>query len=346
MLHLGKTLARNWIKQRRLDRQLTDMANVLAQGPAKAWHAERLHAQLLSLLGQPATALRKGAPDLLRMKKGWAEELKVLARLGTVDESALAIAEKMASVDPRDELARRIWLHAFVLCHSDLIHALTPLCGAQVALHMSCVPRLDRARSSVQSFEGSSLTSLQHLCLVGHAKPYELDVSAAVLKVPALDTYEHLPSKVVDAYALLACVPGVQAVIKMDDDHRLGHAGALQRLLDKAAHSKAAVQLGHVYHTPFPAAHSHGWHLGKCKDPLFAEAPYGFPAPLSWATGEFGYVLNRPALLRMVWARLYYRRWLSQVMYEDIALGEIADKLGIVKTPAVMDHALRFEGAY
>jgi Galactosyltransferase len=346
MLEFGKTLARNWIKQRRLDRQLGAMADVLAHGPSKAWHADQMHALLQRLLAQPAVALRKGAPDLLGMKKCWGDELRARASGGAVDDHALQIAEKMAAVDPRDELARLIWLHAFVLRHSHVIDALMPLCGTHVALHMSCVPRLDRAQASVDSFADSGMGHLRHLCLVGHAMPYELDATSALLKVPAQDTYEHLPSKVVDAYALLACVPGLQAVIKMDDDHRLANAGALQGLLNQATREKGAVQFGHVYHTPFPAAHSHGWHLGKCKDPMFAEAPFGFPAPLSWATGEFGYVLNRPALLRMLWARLYYRRWLSLVMYEDIALGEIADKLGIRKIPIPMDSALRFHGAY
>lgn len=337
---------RGLIKQRRFDRLIQAMGQELAQPCAREALAQQLIECLHAVLRTESAPLRKGQPDLQAKKRGWAEEVLPAIASGAFDGACLSVVEGMAALDPRDDVARRAWLCAFRWHHFDLIEAMRQPLGGHVALHMSCKPRIDRAKASVQSFDAFQAGRLSHLILVGHGAPYAFDADNLILAAPALDTYEHLPSKVVDAYALLACVPGIQAVIKMDDDHRLAHGDALQALLLKAARHKGAVQLGHVYHTPFSAAHSHGWHLGKCKDPAFAEVPFGFPAPLSWATGEFGYVLNRPALLRMLWARLYYRRWLSQVMYEDIALGEIADKLGIAKKATAMDQALKFHQAY
>jgi hypothetical protein len=339
-------LLRVLIKQRRFDRLIQSMDQSLAQPCIREVLAQRLHESLAQVRDTDSGPLRKGQPDLQGKKREWAAESLSNLSAGRFDEAALSLVEQMTALDPRDDVARQAWLCAFRWLHFDLLNRMQELSSHHVALHMSCKPRLERAQASVDSFASVPTEALSHLMLVGHGAPYALNESSGILAVPALDTYEHLPSKVLDAYALLAFVPRVQSVVKMDDDHRLGDSAALLTLMDKAATCRQAVQWGHVYHTPFPAAHSHGWHLGKCKDPTFAEAPFGFPAPLSWATGEFGYVLNRPALLRMLWARLYYRRWLSLVMYEDIALGEIADKLGIDKRAVAMDRALKFHQAY
>lgn len=346
MWQLGATLARQWLKHRRFDRQLAAMSDILARGTDRAWHQQHLINLAQVLMARPTQVLSKGEPDLAGMKRRLAEELRDMVIHAEVLPQALEIAESLAAVDPCDAVARAVWLHAFVLCHAEAIEALSRLSAPCVALHMSCTPRLERARASSSSFSAIAPDVLRHVHLVGHGQPYAVNEDEALLKVPAQDTYEHLPSKVVDAYALLACVPAVQAVFKMDDDHRQGDPVALESLLRRVARCRHALQIGHVYHTPYPAAHSHGWHLGKCKDPAFSKVPFGFPAPLSWVTGEFGYVLNRPALLKMLWARVYYRRWLQLVVYEDVALGEIAEKLNIYKIPHQMDKVLSFHGGY
>ena len=117
-----------------------------------------------------------------------------------------------------------------------------------------------------------------------------------------------------------AFVPSLKAVIKLDDDHRLGDPRALLELLGWAAGHKAACQIGNLY-------------LRLPGSPQSRLA--------TWSTGEFDYILNRPALLRMLCARLYYRRWIGTVLYEDIAMGEPADKLGIRKNPRPLDGTLR-----
>ena len=340
------SLGRHVAKHRRFDRVTTTLGAELSTWSS----ARRAHAvaqECLRVLEACAPApLEKGAPDLLALKQAWGRALAPLLRPDSAPTSAGALADKIAAVTPLDENARRLALAVFYLCHAQRIADLRTRPAPYLALHMSCTPRLVRAQASQDSFAAIPPTQLAHLKLVGNGREYRLDLESQLLEVPALDSYEHLPAKVIDAFALLAFVPGLKAVIKLDDDHRLGEPRALLELLDWAAGHKAACQIGNLYHCAYPAAHSHGWHLGKCRDPAVAEEPFGFPAPLSWSTGEFGYIVNRPALLRMLWARLYYRRWIGTVLYEDIAMGELAEKLGIRKKHRPLDPALRFHRDY
>ena len=64
------------------------------------------------------------------------------------------------------------------------------------------------------------------------------------------------------------------------------------------------------------------------------------PTPLQWAAGSAGYVLNRPALWRILWASLYYDHWLKEILYEDLALAEVAAKTGIRIVNAPLARAI------
>jgi hypothetical protein len=55
------------------------------------------------------------------------------------------------------------------------------------------------------------------------------------------------------------------------------------------------------------------------------------PSPHVWASGDRGYILNREALWRLAWSTVFYRRWLDTILYEDVAIGETADKTWIDK---------------
>jgi hypothetical protein len=339
-------IGRKIIKQRRFQKIICDIGEETAKWEKADQVLAVANECIKGIFNEAPATLRKGAPDLVSQKKMWAKDIFNATSIHLVNEEGLAVAEKIAAIDPRDANARRLWLACFWLQNKKTISAIKSTQAPLVALHMSCKPRLDRAQASIDSFQSIPSKDLTHVKLIGNGSIYDYQQSSSLLQVPALDTYEHLASKVIDAYTLLAFCPGIKAVIKMDDDHRLLNANQLLRFLRKSARNKRATQSGTFYFTPFPAGHNHGWHHGKCKDPTFGDAAFGFPAPLSWATGEHGYILNRPALLRTIWARLYYRRWLKSVLYEDIALGEISEKLDIKRSPTDLSKAIQFESTY
>jgi hypothetical protein len=138
-----------------------------------------------------------------------------------------------------------------------------------------------------------------------------------------------LPQKVFYGLALLTLACNPESVLKLDDDHRLKNVDELSRLLAYASNSPEPMQLGEVNRTPSPSAHHRAWHFDKCSNPQLNRQLLEMPAPVKWAAGSSGYILNRPALWRLLWASLYYRQWLDQILYEDIALAEVADKTGI-----------------
>jgi len=204
---------------------------------------------------------------------------------------------------------------------------------------MTCMPRIGRAEKSVESFP-PNVCGTTHLKLVGTGVEYSYERSAALLGVPARDSYECLPQKVFDAMSMLVLAHNPSVLLKLDDDHRLANADELEQLLTYAADSSEPVQLGEVNRTPSPSAHHRGWHFGKCANPELNDRIVEMPAPSKWAAGSSGYIVNRAAMWRILWATLYYRQWLAEILYEDIALAEVATKTGIRIVNVRMNRAI------
>jgi hypothetical protein len=167
------------------------------------------------------------------------------------------------------------------------------------------------------------------LKLIGNGERYAYDAANSLVSAHSKDSYECLPQKVFYGLALLTLACNPDCILKLDDDHRLKSSGELDRLLTFASNSGEPMQLGEVNRTPSPSAHHRAWHFGKCTDADLNQRLLEMPAPTKWAAGSSGYILNRPALWRILWASLYYRQWLDQVLYEDISLAEVASKTGI-----------------
>lgn len=284
----------------------------------------------LQLVPEPPP--RKGSPSIVSIR---ATDVALLAQ--SVNEhkllgpQSLCAAMRIASLEPASADAFKLCLAVLWLANERAILELRGACSDRVVLHMTCAPRLARAERSIESFGADELT---HLKLIGTGERYAFDVTSKLLGVPSRDTYECLPQKVFQGLALLTLACNPQCVLKLDDDHRLAGKAEVVRLLNYAAQTSEAVQLGEVNRTPLPSAHHRAWHFGKC-----GEAPVGsqvleMPTPVKWAAGSAGYVLNRAALWRVLWSSIFYARWLDEIMYEDIALAEVATKTGIriVKT--------------
>jgi hypothetical protein len=322
------TLARERKKQQRFHKLLVETVGQAATWSSRTAPVEIAREQIQRLQTAPAVQLRKGAPDLVQIKKDLAGQLEqMLANPGEVS-TALELAEKIASIDPRDQQAYLLYLAVFWLQNEAVILALKRMAAPTLALHMTCKPRLSRADESIASFRHSNPVLMRHIKLIGNGCHYRFDETSCTLEVPAEDTYDHLPYKVVCAYAILAISGAFPVIVKLDDDHRLGNESILKRLMG-AARTSHPVQLGHLYITPFPAGHSRAWHFGKCPNKAVNDKPLSFPTPITWASGEYGYLINQASAMRFNWAHLYYRDWLLQILYEDIALGEIASKTWI-----------------
>lgn len=283
-----------------------------------------------------ATAPRvKGAPDtagLLRSKA--LEALAVLeeAEIGRdAQRRLLALTRWMAAADARDEDTFHAYGLAFMHVHADVMKALAQHLKPKVIMHMTCVPRIDRAQQSVVSFERLPADEFSQISVVGAGADsgvFEWDPQGHVLRVPTSDAYDHLASKVAAAYFMLGMLPGRRVVMKVDDDHRLADASALRRAFEQALRTTRARQWGHLYYCPLPAGHSRVWHIGKCGTAPINDVPYTHMGALRWCTGEHGYLLSHAALLRFVWAQVYYEAHTHSALYEDAYVSDMLLRLG------------------
>lgn len=339
--------ARSRVKQHRFDRLLERTVGRAAGWTSEAEVLAEVHRGLRTVIDAAPVPLRKGSPDLVALKAADARRLvAMMPALRSDGERALRLAGDIASVDPRDEAAFALYLAVFWFVHAPVIAALKALRAEHLVLHMSCRPRLARAMESVASFDGLAAPRLAHVTLVGHGGEGFYRFDGRVLEVPAGDGYDQLPAKMASALALLAIACDPRCVIKLDDDHRVGDGAALMRLLERCARVRRPLQAGHLYFTPYPSGHNRGWHLGKCPGRPIDARPLAFPTPNCWASGEYGYLLNRAALRRMPWAALYWRDWLAAITYEDIAMGEIGARLGIDLRQAPLERAVSALHAY
>lgn len=295
---------------------------------------QRLRELLRKVCARPVSVRVKGEPDILGFKKDCAERMLTGLVDGVPPSSEMSLlkaAANMASVAPDDWQAYEAYLLAFWLVNHQTILALRNFTTSPyIVLHMTCVSRLDRAKESQASFDEQDTSSqLCHIHLVGNGRCYAFDPETGVLEVPAADSYEHLPSKVFAAYAMLALCFENAVVLKVDDDHRLQSLSALLGRMASISSRKKPTQEGTLYEMSIPSGHLRGWHFGKCQDMELNSTPIAFPAPPAWVTGEHGYLLNAKALIFCAWASLFYSSWLASIAYEDIALGDVFDRLSV-----------------
>ena len=333
--------------QRELAHRLSRVENDRPQAGAA------LRSLLVTMLARPPMASRrKGAPDAVSVLKGKAREAMDLLdspQTEARDAALLAVTRWMASTDARDADAFHAYGLAFCLVHQPLLDYLQTRLTSHVVMHMTCRPRIGRAVQSSASFATLEAGGVSQIHVVGGdpaSALFRWDEALGALSVPVADSYDHLAGKVAAAYFLLALLPQVKAVLKVDDDHRAGDTVSLARLLSQATRCRAPTQWGHQYHSPYPAGHNRIWHLGKCGDTAINDAPYTYMGALSWCTGEHGYVLNRAALQRFVWAHVYFDGLVRTALYEDAFVTDTLLRLGGRTRPAPMRSLLKAVDAY
>lgn len=337
----------NLVRGRRRARHFGDHLQA-SVGVALQWRQREevvacLRTQVRELLAAQPLPPSKGSPSRERIR---APDLTFLdatcsdASAVTIGSEELQAAARVASMEPANLQAFLLFLAAFWLHHQSLIESLRRSAGKRVIIHMSCAPRIARADLSIASFAAQPLPDTRHLKLIGNGNRSTFDPDTGLLSVAAADSYECLPQKMFQGLAFVAMACDPDCILKLDDDHRLKSAAALERLFDFAASSEEPMQMGLVNHTLMPSGHHRAWHFGKCADPGLNDRILAVPAPLHWAAGSAGYILNRPALWRVLWASLYYDRWLDGILYEDLALAETSAKTGIRVVNAPLGQAV------
>lgn len=299
----------------------------------------------------PAEEAQKGLPDLTSDRRACAAVILKHISMDIDDRDKgtemLAAASRIASLCAGDIAAFRLYLAVFWMVHYRVIMALREAIRSQfIAIHMTCRARAERADRSIESFAPISSDVLTHIKLIGNGTTFAFHPMEHILEVPAGDAYEQCPAKLFLSYQLLVLSCNPACTIKLDDDHRLGDQRCLLALLRKAADTSQAAQFGFLRKGDFPSAHNRGWHIGKCADGAISREPIEMPTPLTFISGEFGYILNRQALWRTAWAALYYRRWLDSIVLEDIAVGEVAEKTWIEKVHCQVGNSISAISTY
>lgn len=340
-------------RSRQCDRRFTAHL-VESIGAATQWRSaqdvrEFAYGEVLRLQSVTTASTKKGAPSIPRIR---ADDLSYLAAAlqpgaaQPLGKGQLAAAAKIASLDPADAGAFSVYLAVLWLINAKVIAALRESLPGRIAVHVTCLPRLHRAERSIENFATGVDCQLAHVKVVGTGDGYAFDTDRQLLGVPSADNYESLPAKIFRAFAILALACNPQSLLKLDDDHRLLDAKALDKLLRSAATAHDPVQYGEVNRVALPSSHHRAWHFGKCANPEVGARVLEMPTPRRWATGEAGYILNRPAIWRVLWGSLYYSRWLDEILYEDVALAELAARTGIRVVSTQMSYAVTTTSDY
>lgn len=262
----------------------------------------------------------------------------------------------LASLYPENRHLLTFLRRLLELKQADAVHELREdLAGKRILLHLSCIARLKNAQASRKSFEGFD-NAVQSLIVVGETtlNSSECDqlgfrYCQGVLYVPVSDHYEHLSSKLFYTLLLLNLILEPAQLVKLDDDLRLDDESVFGDYLNELQRQQIAYAGWRValpHHKQW-----HGWHVGKCSEPMLDQRGYQYPLPSSYAAGGFGYVLGRQGLEACAAMFLGMRSFFEQpcVQLEDAFVGMAIEQRGLSlracnhmrKTPlSVSDAAL------
>lgn len=270
----------------------------------------------------------KGHPDVNAIKREFGRQVqRELAEGGPAQ--ALHAAHRMAAMDMRDPLTFHFYTGLLSLANAATLTQLRGVLSPDVVMHLSCEPRVARAQESVRSFLPAEAEGISQLIIVGSAtaRCFAYDAASRVLTVPAPDTYEQLPAKMVAALVCLALLGHIEAVLKVDDDHRLQDLPELLRAL-RRVRSQVPVQMGRRTNIGVLGHHVRVWHFGKTADPALSDLPFSLPGTTRWLNGANGYFLNRQALRLLLWSHVYFSEYIRVGLYEDMTISDLLERQG------------------
>jgi len=229
--------------------------------------------------------------------------------------------------------------HLFALLSGDAAERLRQDLKDQVCiLHISCLPRVEQAQRSLDSFKSLD-SELLHLIAVGNPEGREggfrFSYGDSLLGLSCRDDYEGLCSKCLLAYTLLAMVAAPRLIYKFEDDIRLDSADLFRSHLHDLLRNDVAYA-GHPV-TGFPN-HRQFWngdHLGTCRNQNLDGLSYQAPIVSQYADGGFAYVLGRRGLEALAYAFVTHQAFLANdtILFEDATVGLFLQMAGIGLTP-------------
>lgn len=217
--------------------------------------------------------------------------------------SQLPALRDVFSLFPRNGFLRRFLGELLESAFGPAVARLRADCaGKRVILHTSCHPRLADTEETIASFQPLDGDFI-HVILVGDAQrvrseeemPLGFDYDGRILQVPAPDNYESLHRKLFYAYMLFDMLAPPELLIKIDDNILLQKPADFTACIDRVVAAGAPCagrQVGSTHH----ASQWHGWHIGKCADPLVEARGYQYPLPRAYAAGGHGYMLSPAGL--------------------------------------------------
>ena len=309
--------------------------------------------RLTAILTENAAASPiKGDADL-----GAARKEAAFAVIEALDKGGLLtaahLAARLASFDMRDAASYEIFIGLLRLANHDVLVSARKINVPYVVLHVSCAARVPRARDSVASFlpsEGVGVkgVGVGHVIVVGSkaAQCFDFDPSSAILTVPAGDSYEQLPAKVVAALTFLSLLGSVRAVLKVDDDHRLTSYAAMSKMFLRLDLEGRPAQAGELLDVGLLGLNSRVWHFGKTTDAETSRRPFTFAGTSRYIKGSGGYFLNVTSLALMRWSYVYFTAYVESNLYEDLTVSDLIERQGGRLMDVDMQKLLATHSAY
>ena len=270
--------------------------------------------------------LAQGPLQHQRCLADWLESFKVVNPL-----HRFTLLRDLISLFPRNDALLNWMASALQIVHPHAVRRLREHCsGRDVVVYISCRPNLKRSWESARSFR---LQGYRTLIVtggdVGYPDRFGFEFDGDVLSLPVPDDYEHLGSKVFYAYLILDLLVKPASIIKLDDDIVLHDANRFNELL-QSFHARGEQYLGKLISVKH-RDQCHGWHLGKCSDPLMHQRGYQFPMPDVYASGGFGYLLGSELLRSCGLMYLSMQSFFEMncIQLEDVFVGLAAQGAGI-----------------
>jgi len=288
----------------------------------------------------------KGHPDTAAIRRMFAVETKRALETRSISEAVKA-ARSLAAMEMRDGETFGVYIKLVALANAEALQRLGEYLSRYVVLHITCWPRVNRAKVSATSFAEAQALGVSQLTVVGSAEKelFDFDARTGILTVPECDSYEQLPAKVVSAMFLLALAGSVEAVLKVDDDHRLVNAKQLVDTFGTLPRKCPALS-GHVIDIGTLGANARTWHFGKTRDPALARTPYTLPGTTKYVEGGKGYFINSQGLKLLAWSYVYFERYLATSLAEDVTVSDLIERQGGRVIPTNMKRIIRTVDEY
>ncbi|RPG17992.1 MAG: hypothetical protein CBC84_001630 [Pelagibacteraceae bacterium TMED124] len=218
--------------------------------------------------------------------------------------------------------------------HSHSVRRLRNHCADKnIVVYLSCQKYLERSLKSSISFEAEGYKSL---IVIGSNENYPetlgFEFDGKILKLPVIDDYEHLGSKVFYAYLILSLCGKPKSVTKVDDDIELDDPKTFSYCLRKI-NNKKIQYFGHII-SPTHRNQCHGWHIGKCSNKELNHRGYQYPMTIKYASGGFGYILG-PLLIKecaIMYLSMQSFFEMNCIQLEDVFVGLAAQDASIEAT--------------